>query len=109
MEVVEVRRAIATELRKFLSGGAADQAKVAALGRRYGELDGEMSYAYLTAFADVSATLTSEQHNTLLRLRNLDGYTSAPMYIYSDRLPVALTLPDTDHFFFAPAKSSAGR
>ena len=58
-EIVDVRRAIATELRKFLKGEQADKEKVLALGRRYGELDGEMSYYYATAFAKVNKTLTA--------------------------------------------------
>ena len=76
-----MRRSIATELRKFLKGGTASKAKVLSLGRRYGELDGEVSYYYATAFAKVNRTLTAEQRSTLRRLRNLEGYTSAPAYI----------------------------
>ena len=85
-EVIEVRRAIATELRRFLKGEPADKAKVLALGRRYGELDGEVSWLYATAFAKVNRTLTADQRQTLMKLRNLDGYTSAPAYIYSTSL-----------------------
>jgi Spy/CpxP family protein refolding chaperone len=103
-EIAEVRRAIATELRKPLKGGVVDKAKVLALGRRYGELDGEMSYYYATAFAKVNRTLTAEQRQALLKLRNLDGYTSAPAYIYSTPVREAVQLPDTDSFFRAPMK-----
>ncbi|MDH7502927.1 MAG: Spy/CpxP family protein refolding chaperone [Verrucomicrobiota bacterium] len=103
-EVVEVRRAIATELRKPLSGGVTDKAKVLALGRRYGELDGEMSWYYATAFAKVNQTLTDEQRAALMKLRNLDGYTSAPAYIYSAPVREAVELPDTDFFFKAPTR-----
>jgi len=62
----------------------ADKKAVLALGRRYGEMDGEMSYYYATAFAKANRTLTAEQHKALLKL------------------------PDTDHFFFAPKKAAAG-
>ena len=106
-EVIKVREAISTELRKFLSGKQADQKTVLALGRRYGELDGEMSYYYVTAFAKANRTLTAELRKALVKLRNLDGYTSAPAYIYSDPVREELKLPDTDHFFFAP-KAVAG-
>jgi len=82
-EIIDVRRAISTELRKFLKGGQADKEKVVALGRRYGELDGEMSYQYAVAFAKASKTLTADQRKALVKLRNLDGYTSAPAYIES--------------------------
>ncbi|MGD0090610.1 MAG: Spy/CpxP family protein refolding chaperone [Planctomycetota bacterium] len=107
-EAIEVRRAISTELRKFLKGAQADKEKVLALGRRYGELDGEMSYYYATAFAKANKTLTAEQRKALVKLRNLDGYTSAPAYIYSTPVNEALTLPDTDHFFFPPKKLDGG-
>lgn len=102
-EIIEVRRAISTELRLFLKGQQADLKKVIALGRRYGELDGKLSYAYATGFAKVNRTLTPQQRATLIKLRNLPGYTSAPAYIYSDPVREDVKLPNTDHFFF-PAK-----
>ena len=64
-EIVKTRRAIATELRRFLKGESADKDKVLSLSRRYGELDGEMSYLYATAFAEVGKTLTAEQKEKL--------------------------------------------
>jgi Raf kinase inhibitor-like YbhB/YbcL family protein len=100
-EIIEVRRAISTELRKFLKGETADKQKVLALGRRYGELDGEMSWMYATAFAKVNRTLTAEQCAAFKKLRNLDGYTSAPAYLYSQPLPTLPKIQDTD-FFKAP-------
>jgi len=107
-EAINLRRAISTELRKFLKGGQADREKVLALGRRYGELDGEMSYYYATAFAKVNRTLTTEQRRSLMKLRGLEGYTSAPAYIYSTPVQEALKLPDTDQFFFPNAKMVGG-
>jgi len=82
-ETITVRRAISQELRKLLTGGTPDRQKVIALGRRYGELDGEMSWLYATAFAKANRTLTDAQRAALTKLRNLDGYKSAEAYIYS--------------------------
>jgi hypothetical protein len=93
---------MAVELRKFLAGQTPDKAKIVALGRRYGELDGEMSWYYTIAFAKVNKTLTADQKAALVKLRNLDGYTSAPAYIYSQAVQTAPTLPNTDIFFTAP-------
>ncbi|TSA35321.1 MAG: hypothetical protein D4R65_04665 [Verrucomicrobiaceae bacterium] len=101
-EIISVRESISKELRKFLSGGQADKETVLALGRRYGELDGEMSYYYATAFATANSTLTADQRQALVKLRNLDGYTSAPAYIYSDPVNGPVNLPATDSFFFPP-------
>jgi len=102
-EIIDVRRAIAVELRKDREGGAADHDRVLALGRRYGELDGELSYHYAIAFAEVNRTLTEEQRRALVAARGLQGYTSAPAYIYSQPVQGQVTLPDTDHFFFPEA------
>jgi Spy/CpxP family protein refolding chaperone len=102
METIEVRRSIAAELRKYLSSATPDRQKVIALGRRYGELDGEMSWHYATAFAKVNRTLTDAQRAALMKLRNLDGYKSAEAYIYSRPLTGKLELPSSDHFFLAP-------
>jgi len=101
-EIIEVRRAISAELRRFLKGEQADREKVIALGRRYGELDGQMSYSCAVAFAAVNKTLTQPQRTALLKLRNLAGYESAPAYIYSDPLKALPDMPDTDYFFHAP-------
>ena len=101
-EAAAIRRSISTELRKFLQGQTPDKAKVIALGRRYGELDGEMSWYYTTAFAKVKKTLTMEQRTALMKLRNLDGYVSAPAYLYSQTLQTLPTLPNTDVFFAEP-------
>jgi Spy/CpxP family protein refolding chaperone len=99
METIEVRRSISQELRKLLAGGTPDRQKVIALGRRYGELDGEMSWLYATAFAKVSRTLTESQRASLMKLRDLDGYKSAEAYLYSRPLTGKLELPDTDFLF----------
>jgi Spy/CpxP family protein refolding chaperone len=102
METIEVRRAIAQELRKLLAGGTPDRQKLVALGRRYGELDGEMSWLYAIAFAKVNRTLTEAQRASLMKLRDLEGYPSAAAYIYSRPISGKLDLPATDHFFFPP-------
>ena len=102
LETVDVRRAISTELRKLLSGEAVDRENVLALGRRYGELDGEMSYTYAAAFAAVNRTLTDEQRRSLMKLRNLDGYSSAPFYVYSRAVREQPDLKEVDSFFFSP-------
>ena len=102
MECIDVRKKISGELRKFLKGETPDKAKLIELGRHYGELDGEMSWYYATAFAKVKKTLTPEQLKTLVKLRNLDGYTSAPYYIYSDAKKEGFVMPNTDKFFFKP-------
>jgi len=106
-EAVEVRQAVSVELRKILSGGQVEKSKVLALGRRYGELDGEMSWIYATAFAKVGRTLTAEQRAACVKLRNLDGYRSAPAYLYSNPMEKMPVLPTSDFLFRSPAGSTA--
>jgi len=106
-EMVEVRTAMSTELRKFLGGGQADKLKVLALGRRYGELDGEMSWMYAMAFAKVNQTLTPEQRAAIKKLRNLDGYQSAPAYLYSSPMQTLPAIRNTDFLFGASASTQS--
>jgi len=98
-EITQVRKAISEELRLFLAGKTTDKVKLMTLGTRYGKLDGEMSYYYATAFARVKKTLSSEQKAKLMKLRNLDGYTSAPGYLYSAALKELPPMSDTEDFF----------
>ncbi len=101
-ETITVRKSISQELRKLLDGKTPDKAKILSLGRRYGELDGEMSWYYATAFAKVNQTLTKEQRAALMKLRNLDGYKSAPYYIYSGPAQEQPVLNNVEAFFFSP-------
>lgn len=107
-EIVNVRREIATLLRTFQKQDEVDKAKVMALSRRYGELDGEISYFYANAFAEVAKTLTPDQKNALIKLRNLDSkYTPKGAFLYSAPIDMP-TIPNTDFLFAAPANAKPG-
>jgi hypothetical protein len=103
-EIVKTRRAIATELRRFMKEASVKKDKVLALSRRYGELDGEISYYYATAFAQVAKTLTADQKKTLLKLRNLDAkFTCKGAYLYSRAIDMP-EVPNTDFLFAATSR-----
>lgn len=105
-EVVKVRTDISTLLRSFMKQEKVDKDKVMALSRRYGELDGEISYFYAKAFADVAKTLTADQKKTLLKLRNLDAkFTPKGAYLYSAPIDMP-EIPNTDFLFVKPAATS---
>jgi Raf kinase inhibitor-like YbhB/YbcL family protein len=105
-EIVKTRRAIAGELRRFMKETSVDKEKVIALSRRYGELDGEISFCYATAFAQVSKTLTPEQKAALLKLRNLDAkFTCKGAYVYSR----AIETPEVPNSDFLFAGTAAGK
>ncbi|MEI6222788.1 MAG: hypothetical protein WCP97_08555 [bacterium] len=98
--VVEKRRAIATEFRKLLTGTTIDETKITALAREYGQYDGEISYYYATAFAQVGKTLTTEQKAKLLAIRDLEQYScpSSSAYLYSEKIAMP-TVGSTDFLF----------
>jgi Spy/CpxP family protein refolding chaperone len=97
-DIVSTRRSIATLLRSFMTNESVDQQQVLGLARRYGELDGEISYLYATAFAAVYKTLTSEQKDELTKLRGGVSSTSPGAYLYSQ--PVAMPkIQNTDFLF----------
>lgn len=100
-EIAGLRQNIAAELRRFLNGEVADQGKVIAWSRRYGELDGEMSYLYATAFARVGQTLSSQQRRTMAAMRVTDPKDPKGPFLYS----TPINSPDTgniDKFFGVP-------
>ncbi len=97
-EIASVRRAIATELRRLLRGETADAKRVETLSRRYGELDGELSYLYAVAFGKVGQSLTAAQKSTLHSMRQVDPNEPKGPFIYSN--PVReLRIGNTDSYF----------
>jgi len=99
--IVETRRQVSTELRKFLAGGSADQAAVLALMEQYGRLDGEIVYNYVTHFVEVSKSLSAEQRSALAALRvQMLGDLLHPdgAYLYSQPIPMP-EIPNTDFLF----------
>lgn len=99
-DIITTRRAIASELRRFLQGGNADQQRVIALSRRYGELDGELSWFYASAFAHIGKTLNAQQKVALAGLRNDNPNDPKGPFLYSSpiRQPA---IPNTDYLFGA--------
>jgi hypothetical protein len=99
-EILTVRRTISTELRKFIKGENVDKANILKLSKRYGELDGEISYFYATAFSQIGKTLTAKQKTDLIKLRNLDNYVlgNDEAFIYADKVKIPEMI-NTDFFF----------
>ena len=102
-EIVQTRRAIATELRRFQKGESADEAKVLALSKRYGELDGEMSYLYATAFAKIGQTLTAQQKAKLSSMRTSNPADPKGPFLYSTPIN-SPKIANTDFLFGVSGK-----
>jgi hypothetical protein len=97
-EIIGLRRAIAIELRNLLKGRQGDKEKVIALGRRYGNLDGEMSYYYVTAFTQIGKALSTEQKEKLMRMRASDPSTPKGPFLYSSPMNMP-KIENTDFLF----------
>ena len=101
-EIVKTRRAVATELRRFPKGERADKDMVLSSSRRYGELDGEISYLYATAFAKVGKTLTAQQKRTLTRMRTSNPSDPKGPFLYSS--PINMPKIENTDFLFGSKK-----
>jgi hypothetical protein len=101
-EIVKIRRSISVELRQFMNSNGADQRTVQDLARRYGELDGEISWFYATHFTQARRTLSQEQIQALIQLRDLEDYPCSGAYLYSESIPMP-EIMNTD-FLFGIAK-----
>ena len=82
-EFIQIRTDVAKELRKAQANETPDKEKVFSMIKRYGELDGEMSYNYAVCFAKINNTLTADQRNQLIKLRDLDIIPKGS-YLFSD-------------------------
>jgi len=72
--IVEIRYLVSEELRKAALGESVNRDLVFDLIKEYGYLDGEMSYMYANAFANIKKTLSEDQLSKFYALRNLDIY-----------------------------------
>ncbi|MCE5240487.1 hypothetical protein LLH23_18665 [bacterium] len=98
-EIVNTRRAIATQLRRTIAGDAADQAEVLALSEKYGRLDGEIIYGDAMAFAQVGQSLSAQQQADLAALRRQIGV-GVPQGAFIYSTPVQMPdIANTDFLF----------
>jgi hypothetical protein len=97
-EIIKTRRAISTELRRFMTGEIADKAKIIALSKRYGELDGELSFYYARAFGEVGKSLTTSQKEKLNSLRSSNPSDPKGPFLYST--PISMPKVESTNFLF---------
>lgn len=97
-EIVRIRHDMAAELRRFLAGELSDESRIEQLSRRYGELDGELSFYYATAFAQIAQSLSQEQHEALVALRNRQPSGPKGPFLYSE--PISMpSIEQVESFF----------
>ena len=98
LEIVETRRTISEQLREFMEGEDVDEDAILELSKQYGELDGAIIHSYATNFTEVYETLTDEQKEQILELRNLEGYEVEGAFLYSEPIEMP-DIIDTDFLF----------
>jgi Spy/CpxP family protein refolding chaperone len=98
--IVEARRRVSIELRKFMAGEAADNAAVLSQMAQYGELDGSLAHSYAVHFAQIAQTLTDAQKARLMELRwqTVGDYTPKAAFLYAEPIDFP-EVPNTDFLF----------
>ena len=96
-EIIQIRTAVSTELRKAMIGDSLDKTWLFAQIQKYGEIDGKISALYASRFAAVNQTLNQSQRDALNKLRNLTVVPKG-VYDFSTLVPTP-TFPNTDYFF----------
>ena len=96
-EIVRIRTEVSEELRKAQTGNSVDKEKVYALIERYGYLDGEVSALYAQRFSEINSTLTADQREQLIVLRDLDIVPDGA-YLFST-LTAMPQMPNVDYMF----------
>jgi len=106
-EIAQIRTGVSQELRKAITGETIDRQKVYDLIERYGYLDGQVSSLYAVRFSQVRASLTADQMNALVKLRDLDAVPEGA-YLFSTEIPIP-QIPDTGYLFGeGPVPDEAG-
>ena len=90
-EIVKTRELVSVELRKVVKNETLDKEKVFSWIKRYGELDAEMSYYEATTFADIYKSLSSDQRQKLIQIRN-QAVLPTGAYLYSDPVEMPMSL-----------------
>jgi phosphatidylethanolamine-binding protein (PEBP) family uncharacterized protein len=108
LQIVERRREIATELRRFMAGETADSATVLDLSARYGELDGRIAYAYAMRFSEAAQSLDTAGRARLTALADGLGYLHpGGAFLYSE--PTAMPAIGSTDFLFGTTTGSTLR
>lgn len=99
LEIVETRREISTQLRRFMTEESIDSAGVMTLSEEYGRLDGRIVCNYATHFAEVRQMLTGGQRSQLESLVDSLGYIHpSGAFLYSQPIDMPEII-DTDFLF----------
>lgn len=98
--MVVVRTSISNELRKAIAGETVNKADIQAWSALYGEYDGVYNFSMVEQFVKVGRTLTADQLNQLVVLRDLADYPCQPgkAFLFSTEVTEP-AIPNTDFLF----------
>jgi hypothetical protein len=97
--IVNTRRSVSTELRKFLVGETANSETVQSLSAQYGNYDGELIYYYAKYFSQIYQSLSADQKTQLTNLANNLGYINPTgAFLYS--APIVMPVIENTDFLF---------
>ncbi len=97
--IIDTRKTISEELRKFLDGDIADKDAVQTLSEKYGEYDGEIIYKYATCFSETYHSLSEDQKSKIAELGDGLGYINPTgAFLYSEPIEMP-AIADTDFLF----------
>jgi len=104
LAIVETRRAISSELRKFIETDSVSESKVLSLAEKYGQLDGAISYQYAANFTAVNRSLNSSQRSNLKAIReSWNKISCSGAYLYSEKANMPKIM-NTDFLFSESAR-----
>jgi hypothetical protein len=100
LDIVDIRTAIATELRRTLAGENLDESALQSLMEDYGAADGALVYYFARNFARLGASLTAEQQAKLMELRRqmLGDLIAEKPFLYSQPVDMP-AIPGSDFLF----------
>ncbi len=92
--IVEIRTEVSETFRTLMTEETVDEFAIASLLEEYGELEGEMSMLYAKRFSAVGDTLTDNQMEQMIELRNQNVYPEGA-YLYSQPIPMPADIDST--------------
>jgi hypothetical protein len=86
--IVKCRELISNELRKAISGESVNKDSIMSWSAKYGEYDGTYIHDMVNQFVIVGRTLTDEQKQSLVVLRDLANYPckDGTVFMYSSEI-----------------------
>lgn len=102
-DLVDRRRDISTQLRRFMTEESIDSNLVMSLSEQYGVLDGEIVYLYATYFSQVGHAVSDSQLAIITSISDSLGYLpAAGAFLYSRPINMPV-IPNTDFLFEMPS------